>query len=106
MRAAGRAQSQRPGTDRSPDPSPSAASPADPVLAAEREHLAASRRFLRLMREHVLSLPAMAGDRVSEEYLKADLYRRSEALRDIPDAPLFFGRLDYRPGAAPGAGAG
>jgi DNA helicase IV len=41
----------------------------------------------------------MGGDPVSEEYLKADLYRRAEALRDLPDTPLFFGRLDYRPGA-------
>jgi hypothetical protein len=47
------------------------------------------------MREHVLSVKAMAGDRVSEEYLKADLYHRAESLKDIPDAPLFFGRLDY-----------
>src|ERR1700760_2954664 len=47
------------------------------------------------MREDVLSLKAMGGDRVSEEYLKAELYHRAEALKDIPDAPLFFGRLDY-----------
>ena len=47
------------------------------------------------MREDVLSLRAMGGDRVSEEYLKAELYHRAEALADIPDAPLFFGRLDY-----------
>jgi hypothetical protein len=47
------------------------------------------------MREDVLSLKAMGGDPVSEEFLKADLYRRAEALKDIPDAPLFFGRLDY-----------
>lgn len=76
---------------------------ADQVLAAEREHLTRSREFLRLMREDVLSLPALAGDRVSEEYLKADLYRRAEALRDLPGTPLFFGRLDYvrPPGEAP-----
>jgi DNA helicase IV len=67
----------------------------DPVLAAERDYLGHSREFLRLMREDVLGLRAMAGDRVSEQYLKADLYHRAEALRDIPDAPLFFGRLDY-----------
>ena len=67
----------------------------DPVLAAEREHLAKSREFLELMRQDVLSLPALAGDRVSQEYLKADLYRRAESLRDLPDTPLFFGRLDY-----------
>jgi DNA helicase IV len=54
-----------------------------------------SREFLHLMREDVLSLRAMGGDPVSEEYLKADLYHRAEALKDIPDAPLFFGRLDY-----------
>jgi hypothetical protein len=67
----------------------------DPVLTAERDQLGRSREFLRLMREDVLSLKAMGGDPVSEEYLKADLYHRAEALKDIPDAPLFFGRLDY-----------
>jgi DNA helicase IV len=71
---------------------------ADKVLSAERDHLATSRDFLRLMREDVLSLPALAGDRVSQEYLKADLYRRAESLKDLPDTPLFFGRLDYQPG--------
>ena len=71
---------------------------ADLVLAAERDHLASSREFLRLMREDVLSLPALAGDHVSQEYLKADLYRRAQSLRDLPDTPLFFGRLDYTPG--------
>jgi DNA helicase IV len=73
---------------------------ADQVLAAERKHLLRAREFLRLMREDVLALPALAGDHVSEQYLKADLYRRAESLRDLPDAPLFFGRLDY--GGAPG----
>src|SRR6516165_3946391 len=47
------------------------------------------------MREDVLSLKAMAGDRVSQEYLKAELYHRAEALKHIPDPPLFFGRLGY-----------
>ncbi len=67
----------------------------DQVLAAERDHLVRSREFLGLMRADVLSLPALAGDRVSQEYLKADLHRRAESLRDLPDTPLFFGRLDY-----------
>ena len=71
---------------------------ADEVLAAERDHLTTSRDFLRLMREDVLSLPALAGDPVSQEYLKADLYHRAESLKDLPDTPLFFGRLDYEPG--------
>jgi DNA helicase IV len=77
---------------------PRGTAPSEPpqdVLAVEREHLTASREFLRLMREDVLSLPALAGDPVSEQYLKADLYRRAEALRDLPDTPLFFGRLNY-----------
>src|SRR3974390_1241244 len=69
----------------------------DPVLTSERDQLRRSREYLALMRENVLSLKAMAGDRVSEEYLKAELYHRAEALRDIPDPPLFFGRLDYAP---------
>jgi DNA helicase IV len=68
---------------------------ADPILTTEREQLQRSREYLRLMREDVLSLKAMGGDPVSEEYLKADLYHRAESLKDIPDAPLFFGRLDY-----------
>src|SRR5215469_8533700 len=81
-----------------PSASPGRAA-ANEVLAAEREHLRLSREYLDLMRADVLSLRAMGGDPVSEEYLKADLYRRTEALRDLPDTPLFFGRLDYRPGA-------
>ncbi|HEU5419123.1 MAG TPA: ATP-binding domain-containing protein [Streptosporangiaceae bacterium] len=93
---------------------PGAAGPdparADSTLTAEREHLRSSREYLRLMREDVLSLRALAGDPVSEEYLKADLYRRAEALKDLPDTPLFFGRLNYSGhpagAAAPGAPAG
>ena len=79
---------------------PQADLPEDGILAAERAHLSASRDFLRLMREDVLSLKAMGGDPVSEEYLKADLYHRAEALKDIPDAPLFFGRVNYAVGSA------
>src|SRR5262249_57575642 len=67
--------------------------------AAEGGQVRQSREYLRLMREDVLALPALGGDRVSIEYLKADLYHRAEALRDIPDAPLFFGRLDYAAGS-------
>jgi DNA helicase IV len=78
----------------------------DPVLITERDYLRSSREFLRLMRENVLSLRAMGGDRVSEEYLKADLYRRAEALIDLPDTPLFFGRLDYADAPDRPAGAG
>src|SRR5215470_15105719 len=51
------------------------------VLAAERQHLRRSREFLELMRADVLSLRAMGGDPVSEEYLKADLHRRAPVSR-------------------------
>ena len=84
-------------------PASSESAAADEILAAEREHLRRSRDFLDVMRTDVLSLRAMGGDPVSEQYLKADLHRRAEALRDLPDTPLFFGRLDYRPGALAGA---
>ncbi|HEY3732720.1 MAG TPA: AAA family ATPase [Streptosporangiaceae bacterium] len=90
------AASPETGDPEASDPVAADQAPADPVITAERDHLARSRRFLRLMREDVLSLNALGGDRVSEEYLKADLYRRAEALVDLPDTPLFFGRLDYR----------
>src|SRR3984885_8065391 len=78
----------------------------DAVLAAEREHLRLSRDFLEQMRTDVLSLRAMGGDPVSEEYLKADLHRRAEALKDLPDTPLFFGRLDYLQGVLAGPDTG
>src|SRR5579863_6268292 len=90
------------GTDAAParpGPPHAAGGPPDPVLTAERDYLRQAREDLRLMRENVLALRAMGGDPVSEEYLKADLYRRAEVLRDIPDAPLFFGRLDYSAGS-------
>jgi hypothetical protein len=87
---------------------PDDATGADPaaILAGEREHLAQSLEFLRLMREDVLGLRALGGDPVSEEYLKADLWRRAEALKDIPGTPLFFGRVDYSDATAAPPGAG
>ncbi len=91
---------QPPGTTGPKASSPSASpGPADdPVLTAERAYLGQAREYLRQMREDVLSLRALGGDRVSEEYLKADLYRRAQALSDLPGTPLFFGRLDYAAG--------
>ena len=71
------------------------------VLAAERGYLTRSRECLHLMRDDVLSLKALGGDPISEEFLKAELYHRAEALRDLPDTPLFFGRLDYAADAEP-----
>jgi DNA helicase IV len=76
--------------------------PGTDVLTAERAYLLKSREFLHLMRQDVLSLKALGGDPISEEYLKAALYHRAEALKDLPGTPLFFGRLDYRADAPPG----
>ena len=95
MRAAKQADEETADPDPLVHPDPPDPGHGDAVLAAERAHLQASREFLHLMRENVLSLKALGGDPVSEEYLKADLYRRAEALKDIPGTPLFFGRLDY-----------
>src|SRR5215831_11007456 len=75
-----------------PSADPAMADQDTDVLAAERQHLRRSREFLELMRANVLSLRAMGGDPVSEEYLKADLHRRAESLRDLPDTPLYIGR--------------
>jgi DNA helicase IV len=83
------------GPARTGHPGPATDDNDDPVLLNERDHLRSSREYLRLMRDNVLSLRALGGDPVSEQYLKADLYRRAEALVDLPDTPLFFGRLDY-----------
>jgi DNA helicase IV len=66
----------------------------DPVLTAERSHLEQARADLRRMREHTISLKALGGDRVSEAYLQAALYRRARSLVDDPSIPLFFGRID------------
>ncbi len=70
--------------------------PATDALTEARDHLADARLALREMREHTASLEALAGDRLSGEYLKQVLYRRMVSLRDDPDTPLFFGRIDYR----------
>ena len=96
MPAASHAERELPDTAPGPghDPGPA-------VLTAERSYLLTSREFLRLMREDVLALKALGGDPVSEEYLRAELYHRAEALTDLPDTPLFFGRIDY--GAPAGA---
>ncbi len=72
-----------------PEPAPSE------TLAAEQQHLTASRTALHQMREHTASLSAAGGDRVSTEHLKQALHRRMKALEDDPGVPLFFGRLDY-----------
>ena len=67
----------------------------DPVIRAERAHLASSRAALRAMREETLALKAQGGNAVSTEVLHQAIRARAAALLDHPDVPLFFGRLDY-----------
>lgn len=70
--------------------------PEDPVLDAERAHLTASRDALAAMRARTADWThAVAGDHVSTQYLRQQLYRRAESLIDDPSVPLFFGRIDY-----------
>jgi DNA helicase IV len=73
---------------------PEAVEEPESELEREQEHLAASRRALAAMRADVLALEPMGADRVHTEIIRRDLARRAEALRDFPDTPLFFGRLD------------
>jgi DNA helicase IV len=68
---------------------------ARPEIAHEQHHLDESRAALHRMRERTASMSALAGDRVSGEYLKFTLWKRMKALEDDPEVPLFFGRLDY-----------
>jgi DNA helicase IV len=78
-------------------PSTSPDHPPDPELAAEREHLAESRRQLTRMRERTELLGADGGsaaDWVSREVLESTLAERMRQVADDPTVPLFFGRLD------------
>jgi DNA helicase IV len=67
-------------------------------LQTERDHLAASRKALKRMREHAEDLFAtgdrVAGDAYAAETLGRHLSRRIAELADDPNTPLFFGRLD------------
>ncbi len=68
----------------------------DPVLEAERAHLDESRRALAAMRAASADwTTATAGNHVSTQLLRQQLYRRRESLADDPTVPLFFGRIDY-----------
>ncbi|WP_410538075.1 HelD family protein [Streptomyces sp. KL2] len=77
-------------------------------LERERAHLAASRTALRAMRHDVESLDIrnVTANWVNAEVLQRQIDARIEALADLADTPLFFGRLDYTdfpspPGSSP-----
>jgi len=72
----------------------------------------AARTALRRMREQVLATgtPLADGEDTDEVWhntvYRLSRARRAETLADLPGVPLFFGRLDYRPGAVFDDGAG
>jgi DNA helicase IV len=80
--------------DRETRAKPGAESSPEETLAAEASYLEYARHCLAEMLETVRSLDPQGGDPVSTEYLKSELARRAEALREVPGVPLFFGRID------------
>uniref|UniRef100_UPI0018925AEA HelD family protein n=1 Tax=Catenulispora rubra TaxID=280293 RepID=UPI0018925AEA len=81
---------------------PESSDVSDPIVVGEQSHLEESRAALTAMREDALSLKAQGGNAVSTENLLAALRARAKALRDDPNVPLFFGRLDYGDNAEAG----
>ena len=79
-------------------------------IEAEAEYLAAARAALRRMRADVLATQTPEFVSGTDEVWFNTVYRmararRGEDLQDLPDVPLFFGRLDYEPGTIAEAGA-
>ncbi|MBM7788423.1 HelD family protein [Tenggerimyces flavus] len=76
----------------------------DPALAIERAYLLQARAALRRMHSEVVNLdtPLIGGEdndeRFTNEAYQRDRWIRAQALVDLPDVPLFFGRLDYEHG--------
>ncbi|WP_017559795.1 HelD family protein [Nocardiopsis baichengensis] len=74
-------------------------------LTAERAFLDHARSALRDMHADVLTTETVQDSSEDADYtftnriLAADRDRRANALADLPDAPLFFGRLDHPPGS-------
>ncbi|TQN32249.1 DNA helicase IV [Haloactinospora alba] len=81
-----------------PDP----AEPSD--IAAERAFLETARAELRRMHEDVVTTETVQDDSEDADYTYTNWLmdqarqRRAEALVDLTDVPLFFGRLDYPAG--------
>jgi DNA helicase IV len=76
----------------------------DPELDTERAFLATARAALARMHHDVLhrDIPLIGGEDNDERFTNESNQRahwlRVQALVDLPDVPLFFGRLDYEPG--------
>lgn len=76
----------------------------DPELRAERAFLAQARAALADMYQEVLAYETLLiggednDERFTNESYQRARHLRAQALVDMPDVPLFFGRLDYEPG--------
>jgi DNA helicase IV len=76
----------------------------EPELEAERAFLATARGALRRMYQEVETrdVPLIGGEDNDERFTNEANERakkmRTQALLDLPDVPLFFGRLDYEAG--------
>ena len=84
----------------------SAVSPASsPELEAERAFLTEAKGALARMYADVLvrDIPVIGGEDNDERFTNEANQRaheqRTQALIDLPGVPLFFGRLDFEPGA-------
>jgi len=77
----------------------------DAEIQSERAHLAAARTALRAMHEDVVATATPLTSAEDNNYAwQNNLYlrvraERAVALIDLPGVPLFFGRLDFEPGA-------
>jgi DNA helicase IV len=84
----------------------------DPEIRTEAAYLAAARAALRRMHVEVVTTetPELDGEEKDEIWhntvYRLARERRAADLIDLPDVPLFFGRLDYEPGAVFTAGSG
>jgi DNA helicase IV len=75
----------------------------DQEIESEARHLAACRAALKAMRDDMLATETPEFVSGTDEVWFNNMYRiararRSQELVDLPDVPLFFGRLDYEPG--------
>ncbi|MEV5434944.1 AAA family ATPase [Streptomyces sp. NPDC052682] len=86
----------------SPDPA------LPPALARERAHHDRCRAALAAMadgaREYVVTGEDVSASGADAEVLGRRLRSRAAELRELPDGPLFFGRLDFGPGGGEHAG--
>src|SRR6266705_1072818 len=80
----------------------------EPELEAERAFLHTARSALRRMYQEVevRDVPLIGGEDNDERFTNEANTRakqqRTQALLDLPDVPLFFGRLDYEAGTIEG----